>query len=269
MRDHAKLAAGSPERFGYSWAIFSEIRPEHRDQFLGWTAALPRERWRGARFLDAGCGIGRNSHWAMQEGAAGGLAVDVDERSLSAARVNLAACPSVTVRHESIYDLPEENAFDIGFSIGVIHHLADPAGALARIVRAVKPGGAVLIWVYGRENMGWLVHVFDPLRRALFSRMPLGFVFHLSLYPTALLWLALRLGLGRIAYYRKLRTYAFRHLRVIVFDQMIPRIAHYWPRATVETLMRDAGLEDIHLEFVNDMSWSAAGRKPASAPAGG
>ena len=159
------------------------------------------------------------------------------------------------------YEIAEENFADIAFSIGVIHHLEDPDAAVARLVRAAKPGGHVLIWCYGRENMGWLVHVFDPIRRALFSKMPLGAVYHLSLYPTALLWLALRLGLSHLGYYRLLRKFTFAHLHAIVFDQMVPRIAHYWPRETVEKLMADAGLTDIAVVPVNDMSWSASGRK--------
>jgi hypothetical protein len=53
----------------------------------------------------------------------------------------------------------------------------------------------VLIWVYGREGNRWLVTLLDPLRRALFSRLPITLVHHLSLYPAAALWLTLRLGL--------------------------------------------------------------------------
>ena len=71
------------------------------------------------------------------------------------------------------------------------------------------------------------------------------------------------LGLGRIAYFRLLRRFGFRHLRAIVFDQMLPKIAHYWPRATVEQLMREQGLLDLRLIWVNKMSWCAIGRKPA------
>lgn len=261
MTGHDRLRGGSPDRFGYSWAIFREILPEHRELFLRWTAALPRETWQGARFLDAGCGIGRNSHWAMVEGAVGGIAIDVDERSLAVARDNLKRYPEVEVRHQSIYEIPEENVVDIAFSIGVIHHLDRPEAALARLVRATRPRGHVLIWVYGRENMGWLVRFFDPIRNALFSRMPLGLVYRLSLYPTAALWLALRLGLSQIEYYRLLRRFTFPHLRAIVFDQMIPRIAHYWPQERVANLMTAAGLEDVHVVWVNEMSWSAAGRK--------
>ena len=76
------------------------------------------------------------------------------------------------VLRASVYELSFEDHFDLAFSIGVIHHLQDPGRALQRMARAVKPGGRVLIWVYGRENNGWLVSVLNPLRRMLFSRLP-------------------------------------------------------------------------------------------------
>jgi len=43
---------------------------------------------------------------------------------------------------------------------------------------------------------------------------------------------------------------------------MIPRIAHYYRRNEVESLMQTAGLEDITLVWVNEMSWSVVGTKP-------
>jgi SAM-dependent methyltransferase len=162
----------------------------------------------------------------------------------------------------SAYEIDYENHFDIAFSIGVIHHLEHPEVALWQMVKATKPGGQVLIWVYGRENNEWIVNALDPLRRALFSRLPIGLVHHLALYPTALLWTGLRCGVGRTEYSRLIRGMTFRHLRSIVFDQMLPKIANYWPRETVELLMRGAGLEDVRLVWVNEMSWSAIGRKP-------
>ena len=103
------------------------------------------------------------------------------------------------------------------------------------------------------------------LASALFSRLPIGLVHHLSLYPAVALWIALRLGMGRIRYFELLRRLAFAHMRSIVFDQMLPKIANYWPRATVEALLRDAGLAGINLSWVNEMSWSAIGTKPALA----
>jgi SAM-dependent methyltransferase len=162
----------------------------------------------------------------------------------------------------SAYDLPFADRFDLAFAIGVIHHLEDPVRALQGMARAVKPGGQVLIWVYGRDGNRWLVSALDPLRRALFSHMPIALVHHLSLYPAAVLWLALQLGLRPGDYFKLLARFKFAHLRSIVFDQMLPRIAHYWARERVAELMAQAGLEDVKIASVNGMSWSAVGTRP-------
>jgi SAM-dependent methyltransferase len=260
--DHA-TTSGSAERFGYEWNHYREMRPEYEEQFRRWTIHLAPSDWREKQFLDVGCGMGRNSFWPMSYGAAGGLAIDVDRRSLAAARDTLARYPAVAVAERSAYDINERDRFDIVFSIGVIHHLAAPEQALAAMAAAAKPRGRVLIWVYGLENNRWIAYGLTPLRKLMFSRLPIGVVHHLSLYPTAALWLALRLGLNSIEYFRLLRRLSFRHLRSIVFDQMLPKIAHYWSRGEVERLMRGAGLADIKLAWVNEMSWSAIGTKPA------
>jgi SAM-dependent methyltransferase len=259
----SELVKGSPDRFGYSWDHYADLLPEHEEQFLRWTA-LDKSFWKGVRFIDAGCGIGRNSYWPMRYGASSGLAADVDDRTLGRARQNLARFPNMEVRKQSIYEIAETDTFDIAFSIGVVHHLSDPDSAVARLTQAVKPGGQVLVWLYGRENNGWIVHLFNPLRRGLFSRLPLRLMHALSWPLTALLWCALRLGLAPSAYYRLIRSFSFEHLRAIVFDHMIPRIALYYTRAEAEGLLARAGLTDIRSTWVNENSWSVIGRKPAT-----
>lgn len=254
--------AGSSDRFGYEWGRYSTLKPAYEEQFRRWTPFLAPADWSGKTFLDVGCGMGRNSFWPMTYGAAGGLAIDLDEQSLAAARRTLEQYPSVEVRRLSGYDLDEAEKFDIAFSIGVIHHMEHPERALAAMVRAVKPGGTVTIWVYGLENNRWIAYGLSPLRRALLSRLPIRVTHALSWPPAALLWLLLRLGLNRIEYFRLIKTFDFAHLRSIVFDQMLPKIAHYWSREEVEALMRDAGLENVRLAWVNEMSWAAIGTRP-------
>jgi SAM-dependent methyltransferase len=156
------LAAGSPERFGYSWDMFDDIIEIYEEQFDGWVSALPEECWQGAHFLDVGCGIGRNSLWAKKRGTGSGVAIDVDDRTLSVAKRNLANTQDMTVQWMSAYDIEFENRFDIVFSLGVIHHLDEPERAVERMTRAAKPGGHVLVWLYGRENNGWIVALFEP-----------------------------------------------------------------------------------------------------------
>lgn len=258
------VRTGSPDRFGYEWATYAEMRPEYEEQFRRWTVHVRKEEWRGKVFLDVGCGMGRNSYWPLSYGAKEGTAIDVDERSLASARRTLAGFPNAHVREMSAYQIDYTDYFDIAYSIGVIHHLEKPEVALAQMTKALKPGGQVLVWVYGLENNRWIVYFLTPLRKALFSSLPIGLVHHLSLYPAALLWLLLRAGITPTEYFRLIRRMTFRHLRSIVFDQMLPKIANYWPKATVEELLRDAGLTDIRLAWVNEMSWSAIGTKPVA-----
>ena len=254
-------SAGSPERFGYEWAKYNELRPDYETQFRRWTPFFQPDDWRGKSVLDVGCGTGRNSFWPMKYGAASATAIDVDVQSLDVARRNLSQFAGASVLQRSAYDVGFENHFDVAFSIGVIHHLEHPQTAIAQMVRAVKDQGEVLIWVYGLENNEWIVRYADPIRKTLFSWLPIGLVHHLSFYPAAALWLALRLGFGRTEYFGLIRTFSFRHLRSIVFDQMLPRIAHYWRRETVQRLMEEAGLKNVQLEWVNQMSWAAIGTK--------
>jgi SAM-dependent methyltransferase len=260
--DAVSLTPGSPERFGYSWDHYAAILPEHEEQFLRWTQPLTKADWMDKRFLDGGCGIGRNSFWPMIYGAAGGLAVDVDDRTLGRARANLARFPAMEVRRQSIYDIAPDGGFDIAFSIGVVHHLEFPERAVAALAGAVKPGGTVLVWLYGRENNGWIVYFADPVRIGLFSRLPLGLVHALSWPLTAALYVFLRLGLTRIAYFKLLRNFSFAHLRAIVFDHMIPKIARYYRKDEAIALLKSAGLENVEAVWVNEMSWAVRGTRP-------
>ena len=251
---------GSPERFGFSWERFKKNTDEQELQFQGWTNLLgPSDVWNGVKFMDVGCGAGRNSYWAMKYGAAEGLAIDVDDRSLNAAKEKLAEYPSMGVKYLSAYDIDEHDQYDIVFSIGVIHHLSDPELAVRRMTQATRPGGKVLIWVYGKENLGGYVLLLDPLRKYLFSRMPLPILHTIAWVPAVMLWGGLKIGLGRLGYLKLLRKFPLVHLHHIVFDQMLPQIANYWTREEAENMLKQANLEDVQSQSVNDISWTVTG----------
>jgi SAM-dependent methyltransferase len=256
------IEGGSPERFGFSWDTYAELLGAHEEQFLRWTAPLKPADWQQKSFLDAGCGMGRNSVWPLRYGAAHGVSIDVDERTLARARQTLAPFPNAQVRQTSIYEIPDHSRFDIVFSIGVVHHLTDPDRAVARMAQAAKPGGLVLVWLYGRENNGWIVWLFNPFRQLLFSRLPLSWVHALSAPLTALLWIALRAGAARTPYLQLIRGFSLRHLRAIVFDHMIPRVARYYRRVDAIALLERAGLQHVEAVWTNKMSWTVTGRKP-------
>ena len=85
------MMQGTGDQFGYEWAKYTAILPEFEEQFRNWIEPVSPADFRGAAVLDAGCGIGRNSFWALKYGAARVVACDVDDQTLASARANLAA----------------------------------------------------------------------------------------------------------------------------------------------------------------------------------
>jgi len=215
-------------RFGYEWHNYAELRPEYEEQFRRLDGAS------GAGGLGAASTSSTSAAaWGATPIGRCAMAPPLAPRSTSMRarsprrRRNLAAFPRNGARAQRLR-IDERDRFDIASRSASFITIEFPERAVRAMVQAVKPGGRVLIWVYGaREQNEWIVTLLDPLRKALLSRLPIGLLHHLALYATGLLWLGLRLGIGRIAYFQLLRRLSFRHLRSIVFDQMLPKIAHY------------------------------------------
>jgi len=125
----------------------SQIIPEARQPDPGyvarrryWLTLLAEATGKSGRLLDVGCGAGalldvaRAKGWEAegQEIAAAGAA----EARLRGHRVQLGELPSCSYAAES---------FDAATMIEVIEHLPDPRPTLIALLRAVRPGGSVLI----------------------------------------------------------------------------------------------------------------------------
>lgn len=252
----------SPHRFGYEWGKYAEVIPEYESQFRKWVHPLTPADFAGRRVLDAGCGMGRNSYWALVWGAAEVTAFDADVRTVDAAKRNLARFPNAKVILRDIYDIDWEDRFDIAFSIGVIHHLANPLAAVRRLVAAVRPGGKVLVWVYGYEGNEILVRYVSPFREAFTSHLHPRLLHVLAYAVSIPFYLFIKVFPVRHPYLVQLKRFRFWHTHSILFDQLLPKIARYYRREEVEQLLRDAGLRDISLNHCNGVSWMGIGTKP-------
>ena len=95
--------------------------------------------------VDLGCGTGQVAS-ALAPFARRLVAVDDSDAMLTAARRRLSGVDNVEVRHGALEDLPlETEAFDAATMILVLHHLAEPARALAEAGRVLRPGGRLLV----------------------------------------------------------------------------------------------------------------------------
>jgi SAM-dependent methyltransferase len=100
------------------------------------------------RCLDVGCGIGavtlKLARWVGSTGQAVGI--DMDERCLELARQEaIRHGLSPIFRAEGVHDLRDEAICDLVYSRFLLTHLPEPGRAIERLVRAVRPGGLLVV----------------------------------------------------------------------------------------------------------------------------
>lgn len=259
----------SQERFGYEWAKFSEMDPNYEMQFRQWIGPLTEEDFTNKSVLDAGCGMGRNSYYSLKWGAQKIVAFDYDSRTVESAKRTLAQFGGrATVAFENIYDISWKNEFDLAISIGVIDHLEDPKKAIDNLVKALKPGGRLLIWVYSCEGNEWIVKWVNPVRIHVTSKLPVEWVNVLSYIAAVPVWLLAKIFRGPSSYMRQLSKFRFRNVHAIVLDQLIPRVANYWTKEEARGLLELPELTDVQITSpVNKNGWTVSAlksREPAT-----
>lgn len=250
----------SSERFGYEWEKFSSIIPEYEEQFLKWAYPLSKKDFIGKSVLDGGCGIGRNSYWPLLYGAKKLLAFDFDRRTVAVAKKNLKQFKHARVEYQSIYEINYKNQFDISFSIGVIHHLENPRLAVKNLVIATKKNGKILIWVYGKQGGGLFVNMINTIR-ALASKLPIQLTHYWAYFFSVPLFVFIKLIPQSHPYLKQLKGFRFWHIHSIVFDQMLPTVAHYWSKDEAEELFNNLPVKNIKTYSVNDISWTVVATK--------
>lgn len=251
----------SHERFGYEWDKYAQMSPLYEGQFLNWVG-VPQENFIGEEVLDAGCGMGRNSYWALTYGAKSVLAFDFDKRSVAAAQATLNQFKNTQVLFKSIYEITWEKKFSLVFSIGVIHHLNNPKEALRNLVKSLKKDGILIVWVYSYEGNKWIVRFVNPIRKYLTSKLPVSIVHFLSYFCSVPLWAFAKIFRGPTKYIKQLSDFSFWHIHSIVFDQLIPEIANYWKKEEIESLFYDIGLSEFSIRCPrNKQGWTIIGRK--------
>jgi len=264
--------AHTARNFGKSWRLWSQIDDDrYRWQFLRWMQPLGPANFADRLVLDMGCGKGRHLRVVAQFGAREVIGVDLSE-AVDVAFANTRDIEHAHVVQGDIFHMPMMRDFDLAFSIGVLHHTPDPAGAFAVLADLVRPGGTVACWVYGRENNGWIVRAVDPVRIGLTSRLPSKAVNALSFGLTSALFAGIglvyapleRLGLRPFyaEYLRYLHELGFSETQSIVYDHLIAPTAVYIPRAEVERWFDRADISDRSLTWVQKVSWAGVGQKP-------
>lgn len=273
--DDEKAATASS--FGWQWQHFTQEDERYRQQMLGWLQPVTPEFFKNKVVLEGGCGKGRHTKLAAKWGARDVVGVDLSDAVESAFAATRGA-DNMHILQADLCHLPLKRVFDYAFSIGVIHHLADPQMGFRSLASRIKPNGHFSVWIYGAENNRWITRFIDPVRTRFTSSMNRSGLLHLSKVPTALIYAATKLVYGPLNrsrggaviashlfyndYLSSISTFGWREQHTIVFDHLVAPTAHYISHAEFAAWWRDIGAQNVEITWHNKNSWCGFGRMP-------
>ena len=156
--EHAMLDSRAPQAAAFAEQIIATSKP-----------FLPSRPW---TVLDVGCGYG---HTALELARRCERVVGIEPAApLAEHGIQLAAIsrlPNFEVRHQSIYELPEREAFDLVVLDNVFEHLPDQRRALSVLSAALRPGGAMYLLM---PNKLWPIEVHYRLPVLSYLPLPLA-----------------------------------------------------------------------------------------------
>ncbi|MEM9728935.1 MAG: class I SAM-dependent methyltransferase [Myxococcota bacterium] len=263
------------ERFGEEWSRFDQTglsEAESRATFESYFEVFPWDDLPDdAEGFDLGCGSGR---WALHVAPRVGVlhCVDPSEAVLVAER-NLFGHRNVEFHRATAAELPfPPNSMDFGYSLGVLHHVADTEGALRRAVSSLRMGAPFLVYLYyALDNRPWwfralwrssdfarrlIAHQPGPVRRLACDGIAAGVYFPLAKTSAVAERLGVDVANWPLSAYRDRTLYA---MRTDALDRFGTRLEKRYTREQVETLLRDAGLENIR--FCSSVYWCAVGTR--------
>jgi SAM-dependent methyltransferase len=227
---------------------------------------LNLEELKGARVADIGSGTGRIVNMLLASGVAHVLAIEPSDAFTVLKQNTAAHSGRVSLLHATGEAVPADGHFDFIFSIGVLHHTDDPGAVVSAAFRALKPGGRMLAWLYGREGNEFYLSLIGPVRTVT-TRLPaplLGLICHV-INST----LAIHISLSRVVrlplhrYVRNvLGKLSWRKRHLVIYDQLSPTIAEYYTESRARQVLERAGFEDVRLYHRHGYSWTVIGTKP-------
>lgn len=256
--------------FGYQWREFKEISAEDENHFLNYIHPVEPSFFEGKVGLDAACGFGRHLFFSGRYGARLAVGMDFSDAIISS-KENTADIPNVRTVRGSAYEVPFRPAsFDYIYCIGALHHMPDPEGAFRELLKYLKPGGSIFIWVYSKAR-GRMNAMLESAR-GLTTRMPYVPLkalcllaalvdFGFFIFPYRLLnrlplieWLAPK----RIKLYAR---FPFRTCYADWFDRLSAPVRFYYDREDMEGWAGRAELDNVVISPTELYGWRLYGEK--------
>jgi SAM-dependent methyltransferase len=262
-----ELQAKNIEDFGEQWVNYRDSEgyfgsAELFADILGPLLAV--DEIKGRRVADIGSGAGRIVNMLLACGVESIIAVEPSD-GFEVMRQNIAEPAKVTCIRAMGDQLPADSQLDYVFCIGVLHQVPEPELVARAALRALKPGGRFVFWLYAKEGNGLYLVFLNSVHwitRRLPHRWLHGLVRLLDIPLVAYMWLCRWLPLPLHTYIREqLSKFTPASRRLVIYDQLNPNFVKYYTRADVEALMAAGGFSDVQCYHRHGYSWTAIGTR--------
>jgi len=263
--------------FGHLWGhsvgriVAQAPRAYHYDH-LERVLALPALR---GVVLDAGCGDGIDLANQARRGGVEMIGVDLSDGGCLSSFDATRTMTTAHVAQANLCRLPfQDGTFDFIYSFGVLHHLSSPERGIHELVRVLRPGGGLAIYLY--EDFSerawawrWLLRLSNQLRRVT-TRLPHRLLYALCQLGSPVAYLLFTVPARIFSHVPGGRALAnsmpFRHgtgpcsLVGDLYDRFSAPVEQRYSRAEAAGLCRNTGLE--RLVVAHERGWMVAGLKP-------
>ena len=251
----AKLSQKKQIEWYEQWSL---VQDDSLFLFQDWIYPYSLNDFSGKSVLECGCGGGQHTFFLAPYAKS---ITSVDLNAIAVAKERNNEFDNITFIDADILSMTLNKKFDMVFSIGVIHHTDDPDLAVKNMIRHVKKGGKVIIWVYSKEGNFLVRSLVEPMRKLFLTKMSRSSLLLLSklitflmYFPIYTIYLAKLKFLPYYEYFQNFRKLSFYRNVLNVFDKLNAPQVQFIDRSRAER-WTEGDNKDVHISHYKGVSY--------------
>jgi len=233
--------------------------------FKDWIYPNTLDDFKYKEVLECGCGGGQHTAF-LAPYARSITAVDLNTVKIAVERNKI--FKNVIFIEDDIAKMNLNRQFDIVFSIGVIHHTDDPDATVQNLIKHLKVGGLLILWVYSKEGNMLVRKIVEPFRKFFLKNLSRKFLLNISkvitffLYiPVYTIYLLPFRFLPYYDYFKNFRILNFYRNTLNVFDKLNAPQVDFISFNRIKSWFNKELFCRIHISPYKGVSWRGSGIK--------